>query len=202
MTAEIQQNRYDQLVRRVGGIIGPGSKVAEVLTELFPVIDVERVPGELLILGQTELGVGAQSVTAAAAEFPFIQLFNPAGSGKLVTISSVVITVGLLTTITCAINNTEEGAAINTERFRDLRRSILNRPAAVMRSGSQVGGIDANFQFALNLGTGFTLHDPNGVAVLAPGSGMAVGGQLAAGTIAVTFLWRERAAEQSELELT
>ncbi len=48
MGQELQQNRYDQLIRRVGGIIGPGSKVVEALGELFPVIDVENVPGELL----------------------------------------------------------------------------------------------------------------------------------------------------------
>lgn len=199
---ELQQNRYDQTIRRVGGIIGPGSKVAEVLTELFPVVDVERIPAELLILGQTDLGSGAQSVTAAVGELPFIQLFNPTGTGKLVTVTQLWISTIGVTTIVIASNNTEEGAAINTEVFRDRRRSILNRPAAVMRSGSKVAGINGNFRFIIGANSPVFIKDPNELGILAPGSGLAVGGSSAAGRIDVTFLWRERAAEQSELDLS
>jgi len=55
---ELQQNRYDQLLRRVGDLKGPGSKVNDVLQELFPTIDVENVPGELLFLMGTHIGLG------------------------------------------------------------------------------------------------------------------------------------------------
>jgi len=92
VTNEIQQNRYDQTLRRVTGIIGPGSKVAEVLTELFPVIDVERVPGELLILGGTDLAAGGASLDGGPGNSSEINLHNPPGSGKIITCTQILIT--------------------------------------------------------------------------------------------------------------
>ena len=38
--SQLQQSRYDQLLRRVGDLKGPGSKVNDVLHELFPMFDL------------------------------------------------------------------------------------------------------------------------------------------------------------------
>lgn len=201
MTTEIQQNRYDQLVRRVGGIIGPGSKVSEVLAELFPMIDVENVPGELLILGQTDICVGTSSFTSAAAEFPNIGIFNPAASGKIATVTQVLVTSGPAATINVGHTATELGTTVNTEVFRDLRKGFANRPVVRVSQESSATGANANWQAVILGLTIWKLEDPNGVAVLAPGTGIEVSSDQAQSLIRASFAWRERAAETSELEL-
>jgi len=200
MTSDLQQTRYDQLIRRVGGIIGPGSKVSEALSELFPVIDVERVPGELLLLGGTHLCIGSSQVTGAAAERPRIQVFNPVDSGKLVTVSSVLISTANQGIIHFATTIIALTTGIGTEVFRDRRLSDVGGPVGQIRTDSTVAITDAHgqFRFAANTNT-FTLSDENSIAVLPPGSGFEVGHVTTTATINVTFTWRERVAEESEL---
>ena len=199
MTSELQQNRYDRLIRRVGGIIGVGSKVSEVLTELFPMIDVEGNRGELQFIQGSVLGMGAQSLTAAAAEFPKIQLFNPAKSGKIVTITSLFISQLAPAIIRIGRTTNPLAGGIGTQLARDTRQLLTDRPTAQMFSESSAGFVDANMQFLLNLQI-FELRDDNDIVVLSPGNGLSVGGTVAAGNLTVTFFWRERVAETSELK--
>ncbi len=165
-------------------------------------IDVEQVPGELLILGGTNICAGAISVTGAAGEAARAQLFNPADSGKLLTVSKLIIAVGFGAVIRIAINNLALTTAVNTEIFRDRRNPITNRPTGVIRTDSTVALADANMQFFLGSGgLPVIIEDKNAIAVLSPGSGIQVGMNVNAQTIFVTFLWRERVAEPSELNL-
>jgi len=199
MTSDIQQNRYDQTVRRVCGLIGPGSKVAEALTELFPVIDVERVPGELLLLGGTALCFGGAGVTGAAGERPRIQLFNPVNSGKIISVSSVVINSTAVIIIRATVGTIALTNGVGTERFRDTRLGGVARPAGQIRTDSTVAITDATLQFRTVANTPFFFDDENTVAVLAPGSGLEFGSFSVATTIEGNFFWRERVAEESEL---
>lgn len=199
MTSEIQQNRYDRLMRRVAGIIGPGSKVSEVLTELFPMIDVEGNRGELQLLGGTLLGMGAQDVLSLAAEFSAIQLFNPVGSSKIITITSVYVSASATQRIRFARDTTTLTDGIATEVARDLRQIVTSRPVGQMFSQSSAGGINANMQFRVLENDTLHLHDENGVAVLPPGTGLSLGATAAQTSLTATFFWRERVAETSEL---
>ena len=204
MPSELQQNRYDQMIRRVGGIVGPGSKVSEALTELFPTIDVERVPGELLLLGGTMLGFGGSLITAAVAQFPEFQLFNPAKSGKLVTLTTVKVSSSATQVIRMNVENVALGGGIGTEKFRDLRLGVgapTGQPTANVRTASSVA-LPGNFaSFRISVGAGETLSDDNGLFVLAPGTGVNFGGTGANSTLEFLLFWRERVAEQSELNL-
>jgi len=199
MGSDLNQTRYDQLIRRVGAIIGPGSKVSEALTELFPVIDVERVPGELLLLGGTQLCLGAAVTTGDALERPRIQLFNPVGSGKLITVSSMQLSSQNTGITRYAIDNVALTDGLGTELFRDSRLGRVARPVGQIRSDSLVAIIDANAIMRLLASTTKTIEDPNSIAVLSPGFGLSVGHETIQATIQVTFNWRERIAEQSEL---
>jgi len=202
MTSELQQSRYDQLVRRVGGIIGPGSKVSEALSELFPVIDVERVPGELLALGQTQICLGSATLTGDVAEVARVQLFNPVASGKLIAVSSVYVSATATMTFRFATSTIALTDGIGTEVFRDRRLSATSRPSGQIRTDSTVAFPDAHGQFRLAGNQVVTLEDENTAAVLSPGSGFEVGSTAAATTIFVTFNWRERVALESELLLS
>lgn len=201
MTSEIQQTRYDQTIRRVGGIIGPGSKVAEALGELFPVIDVERVPGELLLLGGTRLCFGGITVTGSAGQFARMQLFNPAASGVIITVSSCVISATVTTTVRWTANAIALTTGVGVERFRDGRLAVTSLPTGQIRTDDTVAATDATGQARLSTGRTLTLEDENGVAILPPGTGFEVGSGSVASAQTATFYWRERPAEPAELNL-
>lgn len=196
---ELQQTRYDQLIRRVGGLIGPGSKVSEVISELFPMIDVENVPGELLLLGGTRLCLGSAIITAAGGQFPAVQLFNPVNSGALITVSSITISPTATQTINYEVNATPLLATTASERFRDGRLLVAAVPTGQIRTDDLVAATNGNHQFIVQGNDFANLTDRNGIAVLSPGTGLEIGGSTAAGTILVNFNWRERVAERSEL---
>ena len=197
---EIQQTRYDRLIRRVTGSIGPGSNVAEIITELFPMIDVERVPGELLKLGGTRLGFGGILLGAVVAEAPKIQLFNPADSGLLVTVTTILASVSQDAQISFGVTPIlfANDPGINSER--DTREGTLQRPTATIRTLSDGTGGPNFFPALLLARDPITLTDENGVFILAPGSGVTVSSTTLNTSLTASFLWRERPAELSELQ--
>ena len=200
MTYEVQQTRYDRIIRRVTGSIGPGSRVSESISELFPMVDVERVPGELLLLGGTQVCMGQRNVSALAANFSMVMLRNPGESGSLITITQVRFfsptaqTIGLGPTL-----NTFPVAG--TQTIRDTRRGPAGIPVGqVLEDRNLVSGV----QFYRARADGISdevMEDVNGVAVLAPGTAFSVSTRTVNTGLTVSFLWRERPAEQSELSL-
>lgn len=203
MSDEIQQTRYDQLVRRVAGIIGPGSKVSQVITELFPMINVEDPPTELLLLGGTGICFGGGTGTAIVAQFMSTQLFNPADSNKLLTITKVFITSSLadMTVLWGVLPVQFPGGGPVSQTFSDTRRSAPNTPVGVVSQRSSVTQAIAIGQARTPLNVPFELSSENGVAVLAPGTGFEMGSTTAADTIFYSYYWRERTALPSELNL-
>lgn len=201
MTYEVQQTRWDRIIRRVSGSIGPGSRVSETISELFPMIDVERVPGELLILGGTAISHGGGFLTAAGAQFPTAQLFNPANSNHLITITGVYFSVLITATILWGTSVTQRGTVISTQTFRDTRSLAPSLPVGQVSQDSSATQATATNQSRLLGNVVLKLEDPNGVAVLAPGTGFDIGSTIAANTMHYGFYWRERPAEQSELSL-
>jgi len=198
---ELQTNRYDALLRRVGDLKGPGSKVAEVLTELFPIFDVENLPSELYILGGTDICFGGGILTPAAGEFAGLQIFNPIGSSKILTVTSLVVASTANNTIRWGVSNNPLSNGIGTETFRDTRRTITARPSGQIRIESDAAFVGNTGQTRVLANDPFTLHDKNGLAVLLPGIGFDLGSQIAAAPVHFTFYWRERVAEPSELNL-
>ncbi len=198
---ELQQSRYDGLMRRVGDLKGPGSKVNDVLEELFPTIDVENVPGELLLLMGTRICWGGGALSAVAAEAGKYQLFNPAGSGKLVTITGVHFSAAAAVAARWGLNTVSFGAAVGTQTFRDGRNLTSGSPSALVRQLSIAALASGQNLTRILADTDFYLRDPNGVAVLSPGTGFEIGSSVVNVTTTGTFSWRERVAEPSELNL-
>lgn len=201
MTTEIQQGRYDALLRRVGDMKGPGSKVAESIAELFPTLDVENVPIELLLLMGTRVGFGGGALTGAAGEAPKGSIFNPAGSETIVTVTSLVIGGSNDMVIRMGINAVAHATILSTQLFRDTRIRSPNLPVAQMRSESAAALANATTQTRILAGTTLHLFDPNGLAVLDPGIGFEIGSNVNTSSINWGFWWRERTAEASELNL-
>jgi len=201
VTTELQQNRYDQLVRRVGGIIGPGSKVAEALSELFPVLDLENMPSELLVLGGTRIVFGGGTVTGVAGQAPKMGLFNPANSGNIVILTAVVYSTLSTGTVRWGLNTNELATQIGTEVFADSRLGFTARPVGRIGTESAVALANATGQSRVVGNARFDLQFPNDLCVLAPGFGFEIGSNVNASIILTAFYWRERAAIPSELNL-
>ncbi len=200
MTYEVQQTRWDRIIRRVSNSIGPGSRVSETLSELFPVLDVELVPGELLRLGGTQLCFGGTSISGAAGTAGRAVIFNPAGSGQLVTISQINFGVSGDSSIRWGITLAEQ-TVIATQRFRDTRDLLPSLPVARISQVAEVALANGTGQTRAAANVGQQLHDPNGIVVLAPGTGFEIGPGVNNLAFNVCFWWRERPAEESELSL-
>jgi len=195
---EIQQTRYDHLMRRVAGIIGPGSKVAEVLTELFPTLDVENVPGELLFLTGWQLGLGGGTIGPGAGNRQKFQVVNPVGSGKIVVVTKLVLSATGSGQFALNVTDTLFVSAPGTQTKRDTREGVGQTTTQVREEGT-AALTSPNFVVETTLRTPFQLEDPNGIAVLSPGFALECGFSIAASIVSAGFFWRERTAEPSEL---
>jgi len=199
VTNEIQQNRYDRLVRRVAGIIGPGSKVSEVLTELFPMIDVENMPSELLILSGTNMAWGGGTITGAAGESPKMGVFNPDGSNTIITMTGFIIaSASAPQTIRWGFNTNQLANAVSTQTFGDTRNTVGQLPVGQVGSESAVAMANATGQTRILSNTPHVFNMPNDLGVLRPGIGFEVGSATRTSVLQVTFYWRERPMESSE----
>ncbi|KKL93326.1 hypothetical protein LCGC14_1875780 [marine sediment metagenome] len=200
MTYEVQQTRWDRIIRRVSGSVGPGSRVSETLSELFPVLDVERLPGELLLLGGTQIVMGSSLVVAAPAVFPTVGLNNPVGSANLITITKVQLHSDTSQRLNLAVT-TNILAVRGTEEIRDGRIAPVNGtpvgqpmeetsvlPGAI-RGHLRITGDDPLF-----------LEEENGIAVLPPGRMFMISGITANTSLEAGWFWRERPAQESELQ--
>lgn len=200
MSQELQQNRYDRLIRRVGGLIGVGSKVSEVIGELFPMIDVENLPGELFVLAETRLGMGAVTNAGFAALQNHHQLFNPVDSGQIITISHINIMSNATQLIRYGLVTVPLAAAITNRQFRDSRLPIGPNTLGELR-GAQLAATTPNVgRIAVIANTNNVLEDRNDIAVLGPGTGFELLTESVNSSFLTSFFWRERAAEASELQ--
>lgn len=202
MTFEVQQTRWDRLVRRVSGSIGPGSRVAETLGELFPVLDIEQVPAELLVLGGTRMAIGFTAEAGVAAVFQVSELFNPVDSGALLTLhdlhifSDSALDIGMGLTDGSFTNNNPTQVG-----FADGRLLPPTVPVGQVRD--ETAGAPGVINYVIN--RDFFLANiykpPKAIAVLSPGTGWSVTTRLVDVSLTVSYFWTERAAEQSELSL-
>jgi len=200
---EIQQTRYDQLLRRVAGIIGPGSKVGELITDLLPIFDVENMPGELQLLAGTRLCLGGGTLAAAGGVSPTAVLENPADSGILATIERVDSGSSSNRTVRWGVQNgfRATAVAIGTEDFRDVRLFSPDQPTCNVRQIAEAPLANGTNQARAAAQTTFTLQSENSICVLPPGTSFEIGVTGNNIDIFYGFLWRERVAEQSELNV-
>lgn len=199
MTYEVQQTRWDRLIRRVSGSIGPGSRVSETISELFPVLDVENVPAELLFLSGTKVAWGAVVLGASAGNTNHHQLFNPAGSGHVLTLTTIIVsTVGSAATWEAQLQNTPLTTDVGNSVVRDTRQGVAVNAVGQMRSVQQAAGLPAFMSIRQGANVAFLITDPNGLAVLFPGTGYTVAPADLNIPTNVSFWWRERVFESSE----
>ncbi|KKK68551.1 hypothetical protein LCGC14_2942920 [marine sediment metagenome] len=199
MAYEVQQTRWDRIIRRVSGSIGPGSRVSETLSELFPVLDVENVPAELLMLGGSRLAIGRTSQAPVAAQFNHSMLRNPGDSGLIITVYEIRFSSTTAQVIQC-------GLTLNTftvggsKQFADSRLGATNLPTGEIRivTGAEVGPDFTRFNVTPETDT--IWRPPLAIAVLGPASAVALQCGTANTQLTVSYFWKERSAEEAELQ--
>jgi len=195
----INQGRYDHLLRRTTAQVGPGSKVGNALEDLFPTLDVENAPMELLRASGWVFGTGFLAEVPSAGNNAAIALFNPADSGHLVVCttiningpSAVDVMIGPIFTALASVNL--PGAQ------RDTRAGAIAQTVARLQSDENATS-SAFLRIPIVANVNTQLTDIDGYYVLAPGSGMQVFANTVDITIRAGFLWRERVAEPEELD--
>lgn len=194
---DLQTARYDQLVRRVGALYGGGSKVVEVLPELFPVIEVEDTTPELLALTGWRTAWQVTSRLSGVGNESSSQLFNPVGSGFLISVTQIIIQLAALGSVDVELQGTALAAGV-PGLYRDGRFGVPRSTVAIVSSldGGTTGG---GLRFLLAANTQFPIRDDNGICVLAPGTGLNIGTVQTNVTLVVNYFWRERPAQPSEI---
>lgn len=187
--ADLQQTRWDKLLRRTANIVGTGAIVTETLQEVFPVFDLEDAPAELQILGGTRLCFGGGTVTPPVGEAGRFQIFNPAGSGHIITVTSFNFSTITTSTMRYGITN-QAIAAVATQRFADTRGVFTGLPVGSFNQVSSVALAPATGQSRILGSTPYILKDRKGLFVLAPGTGLEVGSNGTNIIVFCTFHWR------------
>ncbi len=199
--SEIQQNRYDSLLRRVCDLKGPGSKVAWSVGDLLPVLDVERVPPELLVLGGSRKAIGRVVLNAGGAlNFGHAFLRNNDDSGMIGRLEQMIIWSDTAQRVVVG-PTTNSDIASGTRAFTDTR--LFGEGTALVTQGNNnLLVIGADFgRIALNGVDSVIWEVPSGISVIGPGTAFMVSNGTANTNLHITFLWVERQAEPSELDL-
>ena len=195
---ELQQNRYDKLLRRVGGLIGAKSMVNDALGELFPTLDVENVPGELLRLQGTFLGMCRSLNQPVIGDTNHHQLFNPADSQNLVVVTSVYPQSNTAQYMRAAVVNAALTNDVGNVVRRDTRDGVTARLVAENRAVQQPGGIASHLAWRVLANEQYQLTDPNGLWILFPGTGITIATESTNVQSSVSWFWRERPFQPSE----
>lgn len=196
---EIQQNRYDQLVRRVANIVSSGAIVGDALNELFPMIDVESLNSELAFLAKWKLAFSSTTQLASVGNNSHTQLFNPADSGMIVVLERVDLNTSAGQPIRYALADIPLTNLTANEALRDTREGITQIPVAQCRDVQQVGGLALFGVLVLQFDQTFTLEEKRGLFTLAPGTGVTFATTVTNTELTANYLWRERVGEPAEL---
>jgi len=196
---ELQQARYDQLLRRVGDLKGPGSKVNDVLTELFPVLSVEDLPLEHMVLAGWRKAFITVARTAGVGDVVAANLFNPAGSGVIAVVERVEWIIGAADLVDLDIVQATLTGGQTKGLFLDTRLGG-DRLSTLFATTQTAAATDAIYRRLTQADELNFLSERNGLFVLSPGNGVQIGYAVVTNaSLNVVFFWRERTAEPSEL---
>lgn len=175
---------------------GPGSKLSELVPAGMPVFPLEGGPHELQAIGGKFTYLAGTAFTPTATFAAHIQLRNPPGSGKLVTVATLrpVASTGQLLRVllvpgSAALTAVTTGFAARDSRVGTAASAILETTDAAVSVGGE------NYEMTISAETmidGWTL---------APGSLLFVEKNVANTRLTVTFGWSERRLEPSELSI-
>lgn len=199
--SEIQQNRYDQLLRRVCNLVGPGSKVSWSVGDLLPVLDVEDPPLELHVLMGSRVCLGRIEVAAGGAGNFSQVILNAPASGAIARVVCLFIRqVGFARDVFFGSTQQAAGPLAGSSAFADGR--VFGQGTTYKVTGFNNLLATGGGFFGIHVpADGILFQPPHGIAVATPEAGFQVSSETANTPLDVSLLWIERVAQQSELNL-
>jgi len=194
----LQTGRLENLIRRWGSIKGGGSVLSETLGDVFPILDLEKLPPELLLLAGIHTWSGVLADTGAAGQNAGIQVVNRANSGIIMVVTRLSIRSSTAQSVTYGtVNGLLTGSSIGL-RNRDTRDGLLiSQWGSLQSDDTSNTEFFGNIRLAINVDR--VLEVPNGIAVLSPGNQFTVSTTTNATFMSVGFQGYSRLAEPSEL---
>jgi len=193
----LQTARLENFIRRWGSIKGPGSVLSESLGDVFPILDLENLTPENFFPASWYPFFIFGSVVGVAAQLSGMSLINPANSGNLVVVDAVNIRSQATGTVTVGMSLPLFTAVANVAQ-RDGRSAPFSGGAR-LGANANVGAAENGMIFEIVAEVDRFLVLPHGVAVLSPGTQLAVVESAANSDMTISFSGRVRAAEPSEL---
>ena len=208
MTTPLQISRWDRLLRKLGNLVGEGAIATGVLEDVFPVLDVENLQTDSWRSAGWNMAQSSDTVVAAVGETPRIFLDNPPGSLKLVVVDQIFMFASATTEVRIGPNPLAAArVASGPTLLFDMRYEVssggaaMDIPTTIVFGESSSGPLpnDAG-RFSIQVANRMESIIPfKGMAVMPPGRSLSVRGLTVAGTLTVTFFFRERVAEPAEL---
>jgi len=193
----LQTGRLENLIRRWGSIKGGGSVLSETLGDVFPVLDLENLPPELLLPAGISMVSGSVSATGGVGDLGGVGILNLAGSGMILTLTKFHVKTAAVQGISCGLR-TPRTPDINT-RNMDSRSAQNFNGAARLFSEAATGGALGNFIIDTQADIDREVTVPHGICVLAPGGTFQLTASITNTLIRATFWAYLRLAEPSEL---
>jgi len=162
--------------------------------------DVENVPIELLLLSGSRLAMGRIFLGAGGAgNFSIALLANALESGVIARLIGINVTGGNQAILLGPTQNT--AAQGGTRAFADTR--VFGEGTALQMQGSNNNLVAGSTFYSIpTLSNGEVRWEPpGGIAVITPGGAFSVSASVANISITVSYLWIERQAQPSELNL-
>ena len=184
----------NQILSRAFGVQGAAAPF--MASEVFPVLVMGNDRPEWQFLSGDRLASGFHSDAAIAAQRSHVGINNPAGSGAICVVESIIVS-GISATVAIAIG---KGAVIDSAAgqkfFRDTRLPIATGgPTCDLYDTTQAGALGAT---VLTLEVGAVALEVKGPWILAPDGFLLVRGGTAV-AVSANFIWREYAAANGEL---
>jgi len=163
-------------------------------------IDVENVPAELLLLAGSRLCMGRAFLLAGGpAFFSTMLLRNDARTGVVARLIHINVSSSSGQLVMGPTTNSD--TLLGGEAFADTR--VFGEGTALKIQGSNNNLVfgSAFWNPATDASARYVWEPPAAIAVIAPGAAFSVSNQTADLGITVSWLWIERQAQPSELNL-
>jgi len=193
----LQTARLENFIRRWGSIKGPGSVLSETLGDVFPVLDLENLTPENYLTAGWYPFCGFTNVIGVAAQTTGASIINPAGSGAILVVDFVNIRRETTGIVGVGADVPLFTPIINGAR-RDTRAGAFSGIARIGANANVGAHVDC-LQLRLTGNVDRQLELPHGVAILGPGTQLAVINTTTNNDLTVSFSGRVRIAEPSEL---
>ena len=196
----IQTARLENFIRRWGSIKGPGSVLSETLGDVFPVLDLEHLTPENQLMAGWESFWIAGGVAAVAAQRSGASLINPAESGALVVVDGFIMSPSGATIVTVGT----ELALFTQIIVRVIKRDTRGQPfsgKAALGGNTNVSTDETGLTYRALATTDAQIEIPGSLAVLEPGTQLAVVLTTVNLSLRIAFYGRARLAEPSELSI-